>query len=265
MAPEQIRGEIVDGRSDLFSLAVVLYESLCGQRPFAGDDPTAVAHSIVYEAPVRITRRVPGLPGGLDPFFERALAKDPSRRFANASELAAGFARAVRGPWVPGIEATAVVATPATPPPARSVGRLFARGRRKFIAAASLGFLALLLGWIWFGPERDAYLKLDGKSSIESGTLSLRIDGTEVYTRELSSPHTKRNFIKKMIDKRHETFEAWIEVSPGKHEIAALVVPHDEPGSFQDTIVVDLVPGETRRLRMVAGRSFGSVLSLKID
>ena len=123
----------------------------------------------------------------------------------------------------------------------------------------------LLLGWAWLGPERDAYLQLDGKSSLPAGTFSLQIDGTEVYARELSSPHTKKNFIKKMFEQRHETFEAWIEVRPGKHEIAALVVPHDEPRTFQDTIVVDLEPGETRRLRMVAGRNFGSVLSLKID
>jgi len=48
---------------------------------------------------------------------------------------------------------------------------------------------------------------------------------------------------------------------------ATEVVPAPEvpPGTFQDTIVVDLAPGETRRLRMVAGRCFGSVLSLKID
>ncbi len=83
MAPEQVKGEHADGRSDLFSLAVVLYEALCGERPFAGDNPTALAYAVVHGTPVAISKRRTDLPSGIDAFFDRALAKDPSARFAD--------------------------------------------------------------------------------------------------------------------------------------------------------------------------------------
>jgi len=81
MSPEQIRSGSIDGRSDLFSLAVILYELLCGERPFNGEDPTALIYSVVHETPIPITKRANGLPAGLDSFFEHALAKDPDDRY----------------------------------------------------------------------------------------------------------------------------------------------------------------------------------------
>jgi len=74
MSPEQIEGRTVDGRSDLFSLAVILYEALCGERPFDGDSIPAVIYSVTRETPIPISKRVQGLPRGLDDFFDRALA-----------------------------------------------------------------------------------------------------------------------------------------------------------------------------------------------
>ena len=85
MSPEQVQGRPADGRSDLFSLAVVLYESLCGERPFKGDGLTALAYAVVHEAPVPISRRRAGLPKGIDAFFDRALAKKPEGRFLDAA------------------------------------------------------------------------------------------------------------------------------------------------------------------------------------
>jgi len=56
MSPEQIRGQEVDARSDLFSLAVILYEMLCGKRPFEGEDVPQLAYSIVHLTPVPISK-----------------------------------------------------------------------------------------------------------------------------------------------------------------------------------------------------------------
>lgn len=87
MAPEHLRGSPVDRRSDLFSLAVIFYQTLCGQRPFGGADLMSVAYSVVNEVPEPISKRVPGLPPGLDRFFEKALAKNPDDRFQTGIEF----------------------------------------------------------------------------------------------------------------------------------------------------------------------------------
>lgn len=62
MSPEQIRWGTLDGRSDLFSLAAVLYEALAGKRPFQGEDLASLVYSIAHETPIPIRRRVRSLP-----------------------------------------------------------------------------------------------------------------------------------------------------------------------------------------------------------
>ena len=110
-----------------------------------------------------------------------------------------------------------------------------------------------------------SHVKLDAKSGIESGTLTVLVDGAEVYQRELSAPHTKRGFFKKVLNPGLETFEAWIEIPPGKHEVVARVLPTGATSEYRDTIVVDLERGETRTIKLAAGKRFGSDLSLKFD
>jgi serine/threonine-protein kinase len=85
MSPEQVKGADLDGRSDLFSLAVVLYESLCGKRPFRGDEMVSLAYSIAHETHVPLARQLEGCPAGLDRFFDRALSKDPGQRFPDGA------------------------------------------------------------------------------------------------------------------------------------------------------------------------------------
>ena len=84
MSPEQARGRAVDGRSDLYSLGVVLYEMLTGQVPFESADTFAVAYSHINDP-------VPSLAGelaGWQPLLERLLAKSPDDRYGSAGELA---------------------------------------------------------------------------------------------------------------------------------------------------------------------------------
>ena len=96
MSPEQIRGGEVDGRSDLFSLATLLYEALCGKRPFTGDDLASLTYSIAHEMPIPISRRARDLPPGLDEFFEQALAKNPDHRFADGGAFGAALEEIAR-------------------------------------------------------------------------------------------------------------------------------------------------------------------------
>ncbi len=91
MSPEQVRGGALDGRSDLFSLAVVLYEALCGKRPFHGDDLVSLAYSIAHDTQVPLSRQLQACPAGLDTFFDRALSKDPDKRFPDGAAFREAF------------------------------------------------------------------------------------------------------------------------------------------------------------------------------
>jgi serine/threonine-protein kinase len=92
MSPEQLQGRPVTGRSDLFSLAVSLFQLLTGQLPFRSDTMPGLMMKIVQEPHPRIGAINPALPSGLDAFFDRALAKVPAERF----DSGASFAQALR-------------------------------------------------------------------------------------------------------------------------------------------------------------------------
>lgn len=91
MAPEQVRGEAVDGRADLWSLGVVLYEMLAGRRPFPGEEELSVAHAILHQEPVPLSLTGSGIAPALGGIVERLLRKDPSRRPPTAEALLAAL------------------------------------------------------------------------------------------------------------------------------------------------------------------------------
>ncbi|MBI2568943.1 MAG: serine/threonine protein kinase [Candidatus Schekmanbacteria bacterium] len=93
MSPEQIRCEAVDHRSDLFSLATVLYEMISGKRPFHGDSPHALFYQVLETARVDLSFVPEQLRDQYDAFFSRGLAKQKEGRFSSAAELG----RAVQG------------------------------------------------------------------------------------------------------------------------------------------------------------------------
>ncbi len=100
VAPEQITGDEVEARADLYSLGCVLYESLTGQSPFPRATDVALLWAHVHEEPTPPSQARPELPRALDTVFARALAKDPSRRYASAGELVAA-ARSALGLTTP--------------------------------------------------------------------------------------------------------------------------------------------------------------------
>ncbi len=125
MAPEQIEGRPVDGRTDQFALAVVAYELLTGEKPFAGEHLTAVLYKIVSEEPAPPHSVNATLPWAASMVLGRALAKDPAKRYPTATEFINALDAALKSKkaWKPltrGASQTLPTAiAPATPIAAR--------------------------------------------------------------------------------------------------------------------------------------------------
>ena len=305
MSPEQLRGGEVDGRSDLFSLAVILYQMLCGERPFGGEDIPSVTYSIVHEEPIPITRRVAGLPAALDRFFSRALAKEPSGRYPNGAVFGAAFQEALAelearaDDAKPSASAETVPLSRAAP---RFAGGLKLPGPRVWIIAALAG-LVVVVGWAVLGRDgrtapggvpqsaaehtatsgepksvvdaylaaptaksRDAWLELSGTSKVKSGTLTVLVDGSEVYSRQLSTGERgAERFFKKVAGRVEEEFSARIPVAPGEHQVVARVSMERRDEPYEVGVWVDLESGESRGLSLVAGKTFGRPVSFSVN
>ena len=111
MSPEQLRGDDVDFRSDLYSLGVVAYELFTGTLPFLGDTPVATIVKQLHDAPCL---DVPALPGPIRPVLVRVLAKDPADRYASAEDLCRALEEAY---GVSAVTRSGPHAIPSRPPP----------------------------------------------------------------------------------------------------------------------------------------------------
>jgi len=190
MSPEQLSGGAVDGRSDLFSLGVILYWLITGDKPFPGDTTTSVSFKVVYKDPILPTELNPTLSPDLDYVVTRALAKAPAQRYQRGHELADDIedvrngrsprsrasqpaaAAVERTVVAPAVERTVVVPPPAgktaaipgsplvgqTPPTPTAV--LAPVHRRRWVLPAAAAVVLLLLvavGWWWWNwvPEEN--------------------------------------------------------------------------------------------------------------
>jgi serine/threonine protein kinase len=97
VAPEQIKGEEVDGRADVYSLGCVLYECLTGHRPFERDTEVATLYAHLEDPAPRPSAKVPDVPAGLDAVVATAMAKRPDVRYPSAGAMAT-MARAALAP-----------------------------------------------------------------------------------------------------------------------------------------------------------------------
>ena len=128
MSPEQATGDLrLDARSDVYSLAAVLYEMLAGEPPHTGPTAQAIIAKLLTEPPMRLSVVRGDVPAGIDAALARALAKPPAERFASA----AGFAEALAGP------------------PARAALRHGRSRNRRALTASVAVATVLVAGWGW--------------------------------------------------------------------------------------------------------------------
>ena len=149
MSPEQVRGQAVDHRTDIFSLGIVLYEMLAGRRPFHGSTAADTIAAIVKEDPADLPSVDRHIPAGLERIVDRCLEKTPSARFQTASDL--GFAlEGLSSPSGRSEQTAAIAAPPVRRPSARFAWT---------VAAVSLMALAAPACWS-FAISRKRHRRL---------------------------------------------------------------------------------------------------------
>jgi serine/threonine-protein kinase len=128
MSPEQAQGRTVDGRTDIWSLGVLLYQMIAGEPPFRGDNEQAIMFAIVHEPHVPLRLVKVDLPEALVAIVERCLEKDCERRFASAAELRVALRQVLHA--LPSGELSTITTVPPI-----SARRLTAQRRRRLLLA----------------------------------------------------------------------------------------------------------------------------------
>jgi serine/threonine-protein kinase len=98
MSPEQVGGHTITGKTDQFSLAILLYQALTGERPFTGDSPATIMYKIAHEEPLSACRLNKSLPQAVDDVLLRGLRKSTDERFSTCTEMTQGLGRALGVP-----------------------------------------------------------------------------------------------------------------------------------------------------------------------
>jgi len=159
MSPEQVQGQSVDGRSDQFSLAVIAYEMLTGEKPYTGEHLTTVVYKIVAEEPTPLHRLNPSLSSGIEAVVRKAMAKKPDARYDTCQEFAQALEKAClaakswktmpRGGSLNEPTVVGPMSAPAAMPPARH--RLDASSTQERVARKKFGFFAFLAAVLMAG------------------------------------------------------------------------------------------------------------------
>jgi serine/threonine protein kinase/dienelactone hydrolase len=158
MSPEQAEGKEVDSRTDLWSLGVVLYESLVGRQPFQGSSVVAILRAITGETPKSVRQLRPDAPQEMDRIVGHALEKDSSKRYQSASEMSRDLSAELlklSGPVLPPAEPELKVS-------------------RRYLIPAALLFLVIagVGGWLYERSSRRHWAKEEGVPEI----AKLRVD-----------------------------------------------------------------------------------------
>ena len=180
MSPEQAKGEEVDARTDLFSLGCVLFECLCGQKPFLGGNLTAVLLSIVNTDPLASKEwKKASVPAELTGVLERALAKDPEQRFLSAGAFVSALESLPSQIFGEETEASAPPASaePAAPDPSTIAAEQPAAEETRRLGEAELAALKEDDRPLRFAPSLSDDLQEMQLTPAEGYVLS-RIDGT---------------------------------------------------------------------------------------
>ena len=147
MSPEQAEGKHVDERSDIFSLGILFYEMLTGQRPFRGDTPASTLSAIIKDAPQSASDLKPSIPRDLAKLLRRCLAKDPERRFQTCKDVRNELEELKEALSTGELQASDVAVS--ARPGGSSRVRIFAGAAVLVVAGAVLGAL------FWSPPHRN--------------------------------------------------------------------------------------------------------------
>jgi serine/threonine-protein kinase len=173
LSPEQVNGEGVDGRSDVYALGVVIYEMLCGRAPFSGDTEVALAMQHLQAPPTPPRQLRAGIPRSLEAVVLRAMAKAPAERFPTAGQLHTALLSVDLHPD----DAAPVVVREDTPPGGSPP--TFAQSERSWmvptlvivVLAVTLGVVGVLFARSDTGQR---FLK-DGQPETENGPRTLAV------------------------------------------------------------------------------------------
>src|SRR5262249_22775768 len=167
MSPEQVRGEKVDYRSDIFAFGSILYEMIAAKRPFQGDSQVEVMHAILKAEPDPAAQSTPAISPALDRIVQRCLEKDPDHRFQSTSDLAFALEALSSSS---GSTTTAVTTE---------------KPRRKLIPYLTAALLAVAAGAAIFyaGKEWGAKLLSSGKSTTSPSYTWTRVTFRNGYQR----------------------------------------------------------------------------------
>lgn len=161
MSPEQFMGQTVDGRSDLFSAGVILYQFLTGEKPFTGA-LTTIMHKVLKEDPAAPSELNVQVPRPFDALVRKALAKRPDERFQSGREFAAALQAAAAGTLPGDDDATLVVAPADETPAAPAAGRPAAATAPSAPRRAQGLAVAIVAGIAVIGLGTAAYLFTGG-------------------------------------------------------------------------------------------------------
>jgi len=230
------------------ALILVARNLTAGAPPPGAGVPTLVAPLLAASAPAR-TLEIPVGPGD----NRQATQDEPVPSGEDAAVDEPESEAAVPQPATPEPEPKAT----ADPPPAAP-----AEAPQVTLAELAEALDVMPLGMIGpieeLLPEREpatSYVALDARSLVEAGTLTLFVDGEEIYARKLSSvPSPTKGFFKKFAGRTAEEFDAQLELTAGEHVVVARVALEGESTGHEETVVLDLAPGATQTLKLVAGR-----------
>jgi serine/threonine-protein kinase len=208
MSPEQVLGRAVDGRSDLFSLGIILYEMATGTRPFQGQGMNAIFHAITNENPAPIQTVNKQIPEKLSAIIMKCLSKSPEGRYADGRELAAALRQAIAVP---------LPVTPAETAPAVKSGKPVA-----IIAIAGLVILVAISLFLLLGRPSSQPGSTTGSQSTAppaaavQKTAKLKVEsnpsGATLFVDGLQMGFTPNT----------------ISLEPGKHELIMSLSGHDK-------------------------------------
>ena len=170
MSPEQVRGQAIDHRTDIFAFGAILCEMVMGQQTFQRATEADTVSAILNEEPPPITQLTPDTPAGLERVIRRCLEKNPEQRFQSASDLAFALEALLDPSW--SMSGThPVVVEPPKP-----------RRLRSIVAAVIVFLIGALLAYLWLQPPEvprvENYVQLthDGQPKSLIGT-----DGSRLY------------------------------------------------------------------------------------